>query len=170
MGRTVDIFTGPAQGALTTYGATRRGAVVSANRYVGGGDIETEITPAFDMNVIEPNAGGIGTVLVLDWIRSKKGEYRGLGRKKILSGIMAANPEILASTEQNPVEALAEWNEIRIEYDRAYDPSVHQWSLNPNTSWGTRFWKSMGFDVGLKITQKVAERFINPMLPPGYNF
>ncbi len=169
MGRTVDIFTGPAQGSLALHGATREAGINAANRYVGGAG-NVEINPGSRMDTLRPTAGGIGTGLIRDWLRSKIGVYRGLGQKKILSGVMAANPEILASSEQNPVEAIAEWNEIRMEYDRAYDPSVHEWSLDPNTSWGTRFWKSIGFDAGLKITQKVAEKYINPMLPPGLNF
>ncbi len=168
MGRTIDIFSGPAQGSLALWGATREGGIDMVNRYVGGGN-QREIEPGKHIEVIKTTAGGIGTGLVRDWIRSKMGVYRGLGQKKILSGIMAANPEILASTEQNPAENIREWNEVRMEYDRAYDPSVHRWDLRPETSWGSRFWTSIGLDAGLKVTQKIAEKFINPMLPPGYN-
>ncbi len=169
MGRTVDIFSGPAQGSLANWGATKEGGIDMVNRYVGG-ENQREIEPGKNIGVIQNTAGGIGTGLIRDWIRSKIGVYRGLGQKKILSGVMAANPEILASSEQNPVENVREWNEVRMEYDRAYDPSVHQWSVDPRTSWGTRFWRSIGFDAILGVTQKVAEKYINPMLPKGFNF
>ncbi len=170
MGRTVDIFSGPAQGAVARHGATREAGVVAANRYVGGDPNDTsEIKVGTNIDTIKSTAGGIGTGLFRDWIRSKMGVYRGLGRKKILSGVMAANPEILASSEVNPLDNVRFWNNTRVSFDRAYAPDNGNWALSPDTFQGSRFWKSIGLDAGLKVTQKVAEIYLNPMLPPGWN-
>ncbi len=165
-GRTVDVFSGPAQGALANHGLTREAGMEALRRYSGGLS-EGE----FDADTAKNTAGGIGTGLVRDWFRSKLGIYRGLGQKKILSGVMAANPEILAATEVVPdsVEALETWNNRRMMYDRSYSPRDHQWSPRPDRPQGERFWKSLAFDGAMKVTQKVAEKYINPMLPPGYN-
>ncbi len=166
-GRTVDVFSGPGQGALANHGLTKEAGMEALRRYSGGLS-EGE----FDADTAKNTAGGIGTGLVRDWFRSKLGIYRGLGRKKILSGVMAANPEILATTEVNPagsIEALETWNNRRMMYDRSYSPRDHQWSPRPDRPQGERFWKSLAFDGAMKVTQKVAEKYINPMLPPGYN-
>ena len=125
---------------------------------------------AFDNEEAKGTYGGMGTGLVRDWIRSKMGVYRGLGQKKILSGVMAANPEILSTSEINPQQNLREWNSTRQSYDRAYSSIENRWDLNPQNAFlGGRFWRSVSLDAGLKVGQKVAERFINPLLPPGYN-
>ncbi len=160
MGRTADIFSGPAQGSVSNAGFTMEAGDNALNRYSGGlsrGELEPETAKA--------TIGSIATGLVRDWFRSKMGVYRGLGQKKLLSGVMAANPEILASTEINPVDNVVGWNGIRTDYDRAYIPQSHEWNLRRG-----RIWRSLGLDVGLKVTQKVAEKYINPMLPKGYNF
>ena len=162
VGRTVDIFSGPAQGSAQGLGFTPEAGMDAGRRYLGpamGGDIDN----------VKATAGGIGTGLVRDWFRSKIGVYRGLGRKKILSGVMAANPEILAYAEQSPVVNLEGWNTSRMQFDRGYNARDHRWDVNPTAGEGSRFWKSVGLDVGLKVTQKVAEIFINPLLPTGYN-
>lgn len=166
-GRTVDIFTGPAQGSVSNHGFTQAGGMDALRRYSAGLS-----EGSFDSGSLRGTAGGIGTGLFRDWIRSKMGVYRGLGQKKILSGIMAANPEILATAESLPQDGIELWNRNRVIYDRSYDPLEHRWELSPRVASGIggRFWQSVGLDVGLKVTQKVAERFINPMLPPGYNF
>ncbi len=168
MGRTVDVFTGPIQGSLGRRGATKEAAIESANLYLGGTGIH-EITPGSRMQSLQDTAGGIGTGLLRDWFRSKLGIYRGLGQKKILSGVMAANPEIMASAEQPPQDDIVHWNSIRTSYDRGYDAGAHEWNLQPDSSTGSRFLQSLGLDLGLKGFQKLAEHFINPMLPPGYN-
>ncbi len=165
MGRTIDVFSGPGQGAVQRRGLTADGASHAASVYTGGlseGEFKPEIAKA--------TAGSIGLGLIRDWFRSKLGVYRGLGQKKILSGVMAANPEILATTEVNPVDDISRWNDHRSMFDRAYVPSQHRWDVNPQTSPGSRFIKSLGLDAGVKITQKLAEHYLNPMLPPGYNF
>lgn len=163
-GRTVDIFTGPAQGSVAGLGLTQEAAMDAGKRYAG------PAVPGGNIDNVKSTAGGIGTGLLRDWIRSKMGVYRGLGRKKILSGVMAANPEILAASEFNPAEDVRSWNNARVAYDRAYRPNQHDWDISPTAPQnGGRFWQSIGLDVGLKIGQKVAEAYINPLLPPGYN-
>ncbi len=164
MGRTVDIFSGPAQGSLGNHGLTAEAGKDALNRYSAGMS-EGE----FDQDSLKATAGGIGTGLIRDWFRSKLGIYRGLGQKKILSGVMAANPEILATSEESPIENVERWNQLRQTYDRAYDPRNHIWDIDPQKAIGSRFLKSLGLDAGLKITQKVAEKYINPMLPSGFN-
>ncbi len=165
IGRTVDIFSGPAQGAVSQDGFTPAAGKGAINRYIG---LDTE-SGEFDMEPVKVTAGSIGTGLLRDWIRSKMGVYRGLGQKKVLSGVMAANPEILASTEVNPTQEPWHWNTVRTQYDRGYASHTHRWGLQPGQDTGDRFWKSVGMDVGLKVTQKFAEHFLNPILPPGYN-
>ncbi len=166
-GRTVDVFTGPAQGALGNHGLTKEAGMEALRRYSANMS-EGE----FDTDTAKATAGGIGTGLVRDWFRSKLGIYRGLGQKKILSGVMAANPEILSYSERDVSWTTADgFNEVRSHYDRGYSPQRHNWDVNPvNSGEGERFWKSVSLDVALKVTQKVAEHFINPMLPKGYNF
>ncbi len=164
-GRTIDVFSGPAQGSLANHGLTPAAGKDAVSRYTG---LDTE-TGEWDIEQVKPTAGSIGTGLVRNWVRSKMGVYRGLGQKKILSGVMAANPEILASTQVNPAENPARWNARRSEFDRAYNPNTHEWDLSPGDWKGQQFLKSIGFDVALKVTQKAAEVYLNPLLPAGYN-
>ncbi len=164
MGRTIDVFTGPAQGSLGNHGLSMEAGEDALNKYSGGVS-----KGAFDADTLKPTVGGIGTGLLRDWLRSKLGIYRGLGQKKILSGVMAANPEILATTEIKPTDDLPRWNDVRVSYDRGYRPRIHDWDLSLNTTQGQRFWRSIGLDAGLKITQKVAEIYVNPLLPPRFN-
>ncbi len=173
MGRTADIFTGPIQGSLARRGLTKEAAVESANLYLGGTGTD-EIKPGSRMQSLQDTAGGIGTGLIRDWFRSKLGIYRGLGRKKILSGVMAANPEIMASAELGTPgleggPSVQQWNTFRTQYDRAYDANQHNWDVAPQSGPGSRFLQSLGLDLGLKGFQKLAEHFINPNLLPGYN-
>ncbi len=168
MGRTADVFTGPIQGSLARRGLTKEAAIESANLYLGGPGTD-KIAPGSRMQSLQDTAGGIGTGLIRDWFRSKLGIYRGLGQKKILSGVMAANPEIMASAEQLPQDDIVRWNSIRTAYDRSYDAGEHVWNLRPDSGTGTRFIQSLGLDLGLKGFQKLAEIYINPMLPKGYN-
>ncbi len=165
MGRTIDVFSGPAQGAVSNDGFTPDAGKHAIERYTG---LDPD-TGAFDIDQVKPTAGSIGTGLVRNWLRSKLGIYRGVGQKKILSVVMAANPEILASTQVNPAENVRRWNARRSEFDRGYNPNAHAWDLNPGTFTGEQFFKSIGFDAALAVTQKAAERFLNPMLPPGFN-
>ena len=171
MGRTADIFTGTAQGAIGRHGFTREAGILAANRYMGGNDSSTVITPGENIGNLKPTVGAIGTGLVRDWFRSKLGVYRGIGRKKYLSIVMGANPELLAYSEASPLTDVRGWNRFRMMYDRAYDAENQVWSLSPGTAPGEagRFWKSMGLDAGLKIFQKVSEKYLNPMLPKGHN-
>ncbi len=162
-GRTIDVFSGPAQGSLARFGPTQEAGTDALDRYSGGA-----ASGNFAMEKIQPVAGGIGTGLLRNWLRSKLGVYRGVGQKKILSIVMAANPEILATAEINPTDDIGGWNDIRVSADRGYVPRENSWSLDPGFR-GQRFWTSIGFDAGLKITQKLAEHFLNPILPPGYN-
>ncbi len=164
IGRTVDVFSGPAHGGFFRHGINKEGLKVAGLRYSAGMS-----EGSFDADQAKGTYGGIGTGLVRDWIRSKMGVYRGLGQKKILSGVMAANPEILATSEFDPVTELSDWNRHRMMYDRAYDTNFNVWDLNPESGKGERFWKSIGLDAGLKIGQKVAEKVLNPLLPPGIN-
>ena len=164
VGRTIDVFTGPAQGSLGNHGLSPEAGKDALRRYSAGLS-----EGAFDADSAKATAGGIGTGLLRDWFRSKLGIYRGLGRKKFLSGVMAANPEILATSEISPGENLIAWNHRRVQYDRGYDTAFHLWNVQPGTEQGTRFLKSLGLDAVLKVTQKVAEIYINPMLPRGYN-
>ncbi len=164
MGRTIDVFTGPVQGSLGNHGLSMEAGEDALDKYSAGVS-----KGEFDVEILKPTAGGIATGLLRDWLRSKLGIYRGLGQKKILSGVMSANPEILATTEIKPTDDLPRWNDVRVSYDRGYRPRIHDWSLSPNVTTGQRFWRSMGLDAGLKVTQKVAEKYINPMLPPGFN-
>ncbi len=163
-GRTIDIFSGPAQGSLHLHGLTAEAGKDALTRYSAGMS-----EGSFDEESAKATAGGIGLGLIRDWIRSKLGIYRGLGRGKILSGVMAANPEILGATEISPIDDIGGWNDRRTSYDRAYSGSNHRWDIDPGSFTGERFFKSLGFDAVLKITQKISEKFINPMLPPGYN-
>ena len=164
MGRTADVFSGPAQGSLANHGLTRQAGESALFRYSAGMS-----QGKFEPETAKNTYGGIGTGLLRDWFRSKLGIYRGLGQKKILSGVMAANPEILAYGEASPSEDIALWNLFRMEYDRAYNPQSGGWATSPSTDSGSRFWRSIGVDVSLKVGQKIAEAYINPMLPPGYN-
>ena len=135
----------------------------------GGNPLESG--SAFD--TFNGTTGGIGTGLLRNWVRSKLGIYRGLGRKKILSGVMAANPEILAYSEVDPTqdaESLMHWNDLRGGYDRGYYARPHEFSVNPASGPGVRFWQSIALDATLKVTQKAAEAYLNPMLPKGVNF
>ncbi len=166
VGRTVDVFSGPGQGALHNHGLTMEAGQEAIRRYSGNlseGDFDSETAKA--------TAGGIGTGMVRNWIRSKMGVYRGVGQKKYLSIVMAANPEILATSESLPQDNLPLWNRNRIIYDRAYDPLEHRWEPNPQVAAGIggRFWQSIGLDAGLTVFQKAAERWINPLLPKGHN-
>ncbi len=165
MGRTVDIFTGPVQGSLGNHGLSMEAGEDALDKYSAGVS-----KGEFDVEILKPTVGGIATGLLRDWLRSKLGIYRGLGQKKILSGVMAANPEILAATEISPLDDIPRWNDVRVSYDRGYRPRIHDWNLSSDVTIGQRFWRSMGLDAGLKVTQKVAEKYINPMLPPGFNF
>ncbi len=168
VGRAADVFSGPGQGALTQHGLTREAGMEALRRYsanISEGD--------FDTDTAKGTYGGIGTGLLRNWIRSKLGIYRGVGQKKYLSIAMAANPEILASTEASPLDPVAggleNWNSARQQYDRAYEPNANSWDLAPESPMGSRFWKSIALDAGLKIGQKAAEKWLNPMLPPGHN-
>ncbi len=164
MGRTADVFSGPAQGSITNHGLTREGGMDALRRYSAGLS-EGE----FDTDSLKASAGGIGTGLFRQWLRSKMGIYRGIGRKKYLSFVMGLNPEILAYGEVDPLENLASWNDTRTRYDRGYTPIFHSWSVSPSNERGSRFWQSIGFDVGLTVAQKAAEKYLNPMLPKGHN-
>ncbi len=161
MGRTIDIFSGPAQGSVAAHGFTRAAGDNALDRYSGGMS-----KGRFNPETAKATAGGIGTGLLRDWIRSKMGIYRGLGQKKILSGVMAANPEILATSRANPLTELDNWNVWRQTYDRGYNPRNHTWISGNDRD---NLIQSIGLDAALKITQKVAEIYINPMLPPGHN-
>lgn len=164
MGRTVDVLTGPAQGSVGRHGVTRAAGEEVLLRFSAGMS-----QGAFDQTIAKGTYGGIGTGMLRNWLRSKLGIYRGVGQKKYLSIVMAANPEILASTDANPVTDVVVWNEFRSQYDRAYAPAPNGWDLNPQSDWGARFWRSMGLDAGLKVAQKAAEKWVNPMLPAGHN-
>ena len=164
VGRTTDVFSGPAQGAIQTRGLTKEGGMEALRRYSAGLS-----EGAFDKDTAKATAGGIGTGLFRDWVRSKMGIYRGVGQKKALSVVMAANPEVLAYGEFDPFTDPVNWNDVRQNYDRGYSSNFHTWSASPSQPSGERLWKSVGLDVVLKVTQKVAEKYINPMLPAGYN-
>ena len=164
MGRTADIFTGPAQGALSRHGLTRAAGESALAAYTANLS-RGEFSPESAKNT----AGGIGTGLIRQWLRSKLGIYRGLGRGKYLSAVMAANPELLAYTEVDPFENVTGWNDVRSQYDRGYNPTQGNWSTSPATSRGNRLWKSIGVDAVLKVFQKAAEVYLNPMLPKGHN-
>ncbi len=166
MGRTIDVFSGPAQGSVGELGFTAEAGNSAMNRYSAGYSVDGSFHP----ETAKATAGGIATGLLRNWFRSKLGIYRGLGQKKILSGVMAANPEILASTEHNPLTETVPWNHRRMEYDRGYDAQAHSWSVNPADHEGQRFVTSLGLDAALKVTQKAAEKWLNPMLPTGINF
>ncbi len=168
VGRTVDVFSGPAQGALRQHGLTKEAGMETLRRFSAGLS-----EGGFDQETAKGTYGGIGTGMVRDWFRSKMGIYRGLGQKKILSGVMAANPELLATSEVDPRDDIGRWNRHRTMFDRAYDAESNEWELSPTAGrfdQGTRFWKSVGLDVGLKVGQKAAEKWLNPLLPPGFNF
>ncbi len=163
-GRTIDVFSGPAQGALGNRGLTKEGLEATAYRYTGGMS-----AGVFDKDVAKATAGGIGTGLLRNWIRSKMGIYRGMGQKKYLSFVQGANPEILATAETNPTDDLLLWNNQRSQYDRAYAPVQNVWDPNPQSGPGGRLLKSIGFDIAIGVTQKAAEKWLNPLLPPGHN-
>ncbi len=166
MARTIDVFTGPAQGSVSELGFTPEAGMDAGRRYVGplveGGNIDN----------VKTTAGGIATGLLRNWLRSKLGIYRGLGQKKILSGVMDDKPEILATTEINPTDPnmLGQWNNARASYDRAYSPIQHTWDVNPTSTDGGRLLQSLGLDASLTVAQKAAEKWLNPMLPKGINF
>ncbi len=164
IGRTADVFSGPAQGAVANFGVTPEAGFETLRGYSAGLS-----EGAFNPDIAKPVYGGIGTGLLRNWLRSKMGIYRGLGQKKILSGVMAANPEILATTEVNPVEDIRSWNGVRTEYDRSADVNTRTWDINPNSAEGSRFWRSIGLDAGLKVGQKATEKWLTPLLPPGIN-
>jgi hypothetical protein len=114
--------------------------------------------------------GGMGTGLFRNIARSKLGIYRGVGKNKILSHVMAANPEILATSEFSPLTDTKTWNRRRVAHDRGYELQDNTWSLKPDSPLGEQFWKSVGLDGALLAFQKwIAEPFINPQLPPGWN-
>ncbi len=163
-GRTVDVFSGPAQGSLQQKGLTKEAGEDALYRYSAGLS-----KGKFDSDAAKGTYGGIGTGLVRNWVRSKMGIYRGIGRKKYLSIVMGANPELLAYTEADPFTDVALWNEVRGQYDRAYGAAGNVWNSSPSSPWGARFWQSIGLDVFLKFFQKAAEIWINPMLPKGHN-
>ena len=117
LGRTADVFSGPGQGAIQTRGATKEGGMEALRRYSAGMS-----EGAYDSETAKDTYGGIGTGLLRNWIRSKMGVYRGVGQKKALSIVMAANPEILATGEVNPGVNLPAWNNVRSGYDRSYFP------------------------------------------------
>lgn len=164
IGRTADVFSGPAQGSLVEHGLTAEAGTDALARYSGGMS-----AGGFDPEEAKGTYGGIGTGLVRDWFRSKLGVYRGLGQKKILSGVMAANPELLALAEQGETpNDLRAFEIARMQYDRSYEPLSNRWDVKPG-AWANRFWRSVGTDVALKIGQKAAEKWLNPILPKGYN-
>lgn len=164
IGRTADVFSGPAQFAINRNGFTQRGGEVALEVYSGGLS-----AGAFHAPTARTTAGSIALGLARDWIRSKMGVYRGVGQKKALSIVMAANPEILATSEQDPTANFGRWNALRTDYDRAYDSLSHTWDAAPTSPTGSRFWRSVTVDGALAVFQKVAEKLINPILPAGYN-
>ena len=169
IGRTVDVFSGPVQGAVGKHGVTMEAGKETLRRYSANMS-----EGPFDVGTAKGTYGGVATGMARNWLRSKMGIYRGVGQKKALSIVMAANPEILATGEVPAViqgQDVPRWNGVRQMYDRAYEPINNDWDANPNSPGGTgqRFWQSIGLDFGLKIGQKAAERWINPLLPAGYN-
>ncbi len=165
IGRTVDVFSGPAQGSALIHGITPAAGEDALTRYSAGLS-----RGAYDPASAKGTYGGIGTGLLRDWLRSKMGIYKGLGQKKILSGVMAANPELLATSVVDPRLDLRTWNDVRAQHDRAYAPLSNVWEPSPGTAIGDRFIRSIVLDIGLKVGQKAAEKWLNPILPTGFNF
>ncbi len=156
--RTLDVLTAPAQGSLFSRGLNADGAKDIGARYAGplaGGDVDNVIT----------TVKGIGTGLARNWITSKSGAYRGMGRKKILSYVQAFSSEIVATGKANPVTQTGEWNANRHLAYQAYDSSKHVYA--PGTE---QFIQSLTLQGAAWAAQKGIEMFgINKMLPKGMN-
>ncbi len=157
--RTIDVLTAPAQGSLLSRGLNKDGMTDIGRRYAGGfvegGETENVIT----------TAKGIGTGLARNWITSKSGAYRGMGRKKILSYVQAFSSEIVATARANPITDTNSWNGQRHLAYQAYDSSKHIYAPDQE-----QFIQSLTLQGAAYAAQKAAEMFgINDMLPKGWN-
>ncbi len=157
--RTIDVLTAPAQGSLLNKGISMEAAKDAGRRYAGGfvegGNTDNVIT----------TAKGIGTGLARNWITSKSGAYRGMGRKKILSYVQALSSEIVATTRANPITQTGEWNANRHLAYQAYDSSKHIYAPDQE-----QFIQSLALQGAAWAAQKGIEMFgINEMLPKGVN-
>jgi hypothetical protein len=160
--RNIDILSASAQGTLAHGGTTKYKIDDLKARYASG---------AYKYNTWK----GVGTGLAQNIVKSKAGVYRGAGKGKILSAIMALSPEILALKDADPTKDIKGFNEARHHYQSGYSPWGDGWDITTSTVIGKRFWEDKMFNLGLGVIQKVVFNTngpikLNARLPKGVNF
>jgi len=96
---------------------------------------------------------GMATGFIRDKIRSKLGVYRGMAKGKLLSYVIGLSPEIVASSQVDPLSDTWGWNEVRVEADRGYGLSSGSFSLSNGNLKG-----SATLDLVAYVGQKLAEK------------